>query len=123
VRPAAVAALAAALLALVATLAGCTTVAAAGDVTDTWKNRIAVNPQGSASPVPVVLFVHGCSGLGPGPGALYPDTRAWVQTITTAGCASWRRTHGRAGRGQDPIVALIPTGPSRLWRSGSRSGL
>ncbi len=86
-RPAAVAALAAALLALVATLAGCTTVAAAGDVTDTWKNRIAVNPQGSASPVPVVLFVHGCSGLGPGPGALYPDTRAWVQTITTAG---WR---------------------------------
>jgi dienelactone hydrolase len=59
----------------------------AGDVVDTWKHRVTVEPSGVSGPVPVVLFIHGCNGLGTLPGILYPDTRAWVQTVTQAG---WR---------------------------------
>jgi dienelactone hydrolase len=59
--------------------------ASAGGVEDTWRKRVQVEPQGVTGSVPVVVFLHGCDGLGAGPGALYPDTRAWVQTITQAG--------------------------------------
>lgn len=61
--------------------------ASASDVVDTWKHRVKVEPSGVTGPVPVVLFLHGCNGLGLLPGMLYPDTRAWVHTITQAG---WR---------------------------------
>jgi len=59
----------------------------AGDVVDTWKHRVQVEPQDITKPEGVVIYVHGCNGLGTLPGILYPDTRAWVQTTTQAG---WR---------------------------------
>jgi len=61
-------------------------VAAAGDVTDTWKKRVEVNPAGAAGPVPVVVFLHGCSGPYARP-ELKADTDAWAQAVTGAG---WR---------------------------------
>ncbi len=62
------------------------TAAAAGDVTDTWKKRVEVNPAGAAASVPVVVFMHGCSGPYARP-ELKADTDAWAATITGAG---WR---------------------------------
>ena len=63
------------------------TAAAAGDVTDTWKNRTEVNPAGAAGPVPVVVYVHGCSGAYARP-ELKADTDAWAEAVTHVG---WRR--------------------------------
>lgn len=58
--------------------------ASAGDVVDTWKHRVQVEPHGISGPAGVVIYIHGCNGLGLVPGILYPDTRAWVQTVMQA---------------------------------------
>jgi len=74
-------------VALLALLVAATEVAA-GDVTDTWKKRTEVNPAGAAGPVPVVVYVHGCSGAYARP-ELKADTDAWAEVATHAG---WRFT-------------------------------
>ena len=85
-----------ALTAVVLLLFG-STPASAADVTATWAKRIDKAPEGVTGPVPVVVFLHGCSGYGPGSGAMFPDTRAWAETITGAGYRfvvpdSWARS-------------------------------
>jgi poly(3-hydroxybutyrate) depolymerase len=95
------------------------TAAGAGDVTDTWKKRIQVEPSGVTGPVPVVIFVHGCSGLGT-LGTLHPDTQHWVQTVTGAGYRfvapdSWARgTWSRPNSCPTPLNEPQPTGETRL---------
>ena len=84
----------------------------AGDVVDTWKHRVQVEPQNITNPEGVVIYIHGCNGLGTLPGILYPDTRAWVETITQAGWrfvapdswarGTWNRPDGCTG---DPETA------------------
>ncbi len=60
--------------------------AVAGGVADTWAKRTDASPAGVTPPVPVVIYVHGCSGAYARP-ELTMDTKAWEAAITAAG---WR---------------------------------